>query len=126
MFYMASPVAALFTVFYRMTSRFKQLFGQRLATLRRAKALEQHQLGRLVGKKDKYVSAIETGKTFPRPEMLSLLAKALGVPVSALFFLEGMDNDAKLLRKQIDGLLQTSDADQLRKFFRHMLVSLER
>jgi transcriptional regulator with XRE-family HTH domain len=109
-----------------MSIGFKQLFGQRLAALRGAKGLEQHQLGRLVGKKDKYVSAIETGKTFPRPEMIPLLAKALGAPVSALFFFEGMDNDAKLLRKQIDSLLQTSDAAQLRKFLRHMLVALER
>ncbi len=108
-----------------MSSSLKQLFGRRLASLREAKRLEQHQLGRLVGKKDKYISAIETGKTFPRSEMIPFLAKALSVPVSALFFFEGMDNDVKVLRKQIDSLLQSSDAGQLRKFLRLMLISLE-
>ena len=108
-----------------MTSDLKKLFGRRVATLRQAKNLEQHQLGRLIGKKDRYISAIETGTTFPRPEMISLLAKALSVPVSALFFFEGMDDDAKLLRRQIDGLLQAGDTARLRRFFRYMLVSLE-
>src|SRR5271154_213257 len=109
---MASPSALPFTVSDQMSSGLKQLFGRRLAALREAKSLEQHQLGRLVGKKDRYISAIETGNTFPRPEMIPLLAKALDVPVSALFFFEGMDNDAKVLRKQIDSLLQASDAAQ--------------
>ena len=104
----------------------KRLFGQRVAELRDSKNLKQHQVASRIGKKDKYISAIETGQTFPRPEMIPLLAKALGVQISALFFFEGMDNDPKALRKQIDGLLQTSDASQLRKFLRHMLVSLER
>lgn len=109
-----------------MSLNLKQLFGRRLAALREAKGLEQHQLARLVGKKDKYISAIETGRNFPRPEMISLLAKALEMPVSALFFFEGIDDDPKALRKQIESLSQVSDVSQLRKSFRHMIVSREK
>lgn len=109
-----------------MGANFKRLFGQRVAVLREAQNLRQHQLGTRIGKKDRYVSAIETGKTFPRPEMIPLLAKALNVPVSSLFFFEGMDNDAKVLLKLIGNLLEGRDATELRKFYRHALVSLEK
>jgi transcriptional regulator with XRE-family HTH domain len=108
-----------------MPSDLKRLFGKRLAAIREAKKLKQHQLARLIGKKDIYISAIETGQNFPRPEMISLLAKALNTPVSALFFFEGIDDDTKVLRKHIDSLIEGRSPAELRKWFRQMLVSLE-
>jgi hypothetical protein len=45
-----------------MVSGLKRFFGRRLAALREAKSLQQHQLRRLVGKKDRHIRAIETGK----------------------------------------------------------------
>jgi transcriptional regulator with XRE-family HTH domain len=108
-----------------MPSDLKRLLGKRLAALRESRGLKQHQLARLVGKKDTYISAIERGQNFPRPEMISMLARVLHMPVSALFFFEGMDDDPKALRKQIDGLLDNRTPTQLRRVFRQMLVSLE-
>ena len=109
-----------------MTPEIKRLFGKRLATIRESKGLKQHQLARLVGKKDTYISAIETGQNFPRPNMISTLARIMNLPVSAFFFFEATDGDPKALRKHIDSLLETSNPSQLRKFLRHMLVSLEK
>ena len=87
--------------------------------------MKQHQLARLIGKRDKYISDIETGRTYPRPEMLAALSKALEIPISAFFFFEGMDDNPKSLRKNIEGLAAISGPSKLRKFLRHMIVSLE-
>jgi len=87
--------------------------------------MKQHQLARLIGKRDKYISDLETGRTYPRPEMLTALARALELPISAFYFFEGVDDDAKTLRKNIEGLVAVSGPNRLRKFLRHMLISLE-
>lgn len=87
--------------------------------------MKQHQLARLIGKRDKYISDLETGRTYPRPEMLTALSKALELPISAFYFFEGIDADPKALRKSIESLVAPSSASRLRKFLRHMLVSLE-
>ena len=108
-----------------MSSSVKRLFGRRLAALRESKNLKQHQLARLIGKRDKYISDLETGRTYPRPEMLTALSKALELPISAFYFFEGVDDNPKTLRASIEGLVAVSGASRLRKFLRHMLVSLE-
>jgi transcriptional regulator with XRE-family HTH domain len=108
-----------------MSSSVKRLFGKRLAALRESKELKQHQLARLIGKRDKYISDLETGRTYPRPEILTALSKALELPISSFYFFEGVDDDPKTLRKSIEGLVAVSGASRLRKFLRHMLVSLE-
>ncbi len=87
--------------------------------------MKQHQLARLIGKRDKYISDLETGRTYPRPQMLAALSKALELPISAFYFFEGMDDDPKALRKSIESLTAVSSASRLRKFLRHMLISLE-
>jgi transcriptional regulator with XRE-family HTH domain len=109
-----------------MTSDLKRLFGKRLANLRESKDLKQHQLARQIGKRDKYISDIETGRIYPRPQIMLALSEALELPVSAFYFFEGVDDDPKSLRKSIDSLVSRSDTSQLRKFLRHMLVSLEK
>lgn len=108
-----------------MSPNLKRLFGKRLCTLRESKNLKQHQLAGLIGKRDKYISDIETGRTYPRPQIMVALSKALELPISAFYFFEGVDDDPKTLRKSIESLVAVSSASRLRKFLRHMLVSLE-
>jgi transcriptional regulator with XRE-family HTH domain len=108
-----------------MTANLKRLFGKRLAALRESKNLKQHQLGRMIGKSAKYISDVETGRIYPRPDMLEKLSVALALPISAFYFFEGVDDDPKALRKCIESLIAVSSASRLRKFLRHMLVSLE-
>jgi hypothetical protein len=50
----------------------------------------------------------------------------LNVSVGDLFFIEGLDDSADVLRSRIHVLTETDDVDQLRKFYRLMLVSLEK
>ncbi len=70
-----------------MPSDLKRLFGKRLATLRESKNLKQHQLARRIGRRDKYISDIETGRIYPRPQIMLALSEALEMPVSAFYFL---------------------------------------
>ena len=53
------------------------------------------------------------------------LAEALELPISAFYFFEGVNDDSKSLRKSIESLVAVSSASRLRKFLRHMLVTLE-
>ena len=108
-----------------MTSDLAHRFGRRLALLRNARNLEQHQLGQRVGIGNKSISRIETGQSFPRPDMIDKLAKALQVPVSAFFFDEGVDGNPKTMRKFIDSFLDQADAKRLKKHFLQMLISME-
>jgi hypothetical protein len=43
-----------------------------------------------------------------------------------LLFAEGLDDNAEVVRQKIQNLLRTANTEQLRKFYRHMLVSLEK
>ena len=108
-----------------MAPDLKRLFGKRLATLRESKNLKQHQLARRIGKRDKYISDIETGRIYPRPKIIVALSAALELPISAFYFFEGVDDDPAFLRKSIESLVAVSSATRLRRFLRHMLVSLE-
>jgi transcriptional regulator with XRE-family HTH domain len=108
-----------------MVVNLKRLLGKRLTTLRESKNLKQHQLGRMVGTNNRYISSVETGRVYPSPEMMMALSKALNYPISEFYFVEGIDDDPKALRKSIEGLIAVSSASRLRRFLRHMLVTLE-
>jgi len=108
-----------------MNDDLKRLLGKRLRTLRESKNLKQHQLGRMIGSDNKYISSVETGRVYPSPEMMTALSKALNYPISEFYFVEGIDDDAKALRKSIESLVAVSNAGRLRRFLRHMLVTLE-
>ncbi len=108
-----------------MSANQARLFGKRLRALREAKGLKQHQLEAKIGKEPAYISRLETGRGSPSFEVIIDLARALDVPLSALFFFEAVDDDAKELRRKIENLLNASHVSQLRKFYRHMLVSIE-
>ena len=58
--------------------------GQRLKHLRVTKGLSQAALGSRAGLTREYVNKLEAGKQDPSLTTLSALAKALGVPVTAL------------------------------------------
>lgn len=60
------------------------MFGQRLATLRRAAGHTQADLGRAVGAAQSTISQLEAETRRPSFEMLHELSSALGVPVAFL------------------------------------------
>ena len=102
------------------------LFRKQLAILREAKGLSQVELSEMIGAGQQYIGHVETGRIKTPPlKKMKTLASALGVSVGDLFFIEGLDDNADILRSRIHGLAETKDASQLRRFYRLMLVSLE-
>lgn len=65
--------------------KLKASFGKRIRSLRRVRDLTQEELAESVGCSTEYVSRIERGLVSPSFEILSALATAFKVDVSALF-----------------------------------------
>jgi transcriptional regulator with XRE-family HTH domain len=109
-----------------MSSDDAKLFRERLRMLRESKALTQSQLEEKIGRERNYITRVETGRIDTPPlDGISKIAKGLDVSMSDLFFLDGIDDNAEMLRGRINALVQTSDVKQLRKYYRLMLVSRE-
>jgi transcriptional regulator with XRE-family HTH domain len=103
-----------------------KLFRERLKSLRESKGLTQSQLEERIGKEPNYITRVETGRIDTPPfDVISRIAVELQVPVSELFFFEGIDDSAQTLRKRIQQLIEVADVKQLRKYYRLMLVSRE-
>lgn len=103
------------------------LFRKRLASLREAEGLTQAQLSEMIGAGPQYVSHLETGRIKTPPwDRMKKLAKVLNVSLNDLFFFEGIDDNAEVLRSKIQRLAETSDVEKLRKYYRLMIVSREK
>jgi transcriptional regulator with XRE-family HTH domain len=58
--------------------------GMKLKKARRAKGLSRYALAKEAGVSREYITKLESGRSDPTVGMLQRLAKALGVPVTAL------------------------------------------
>jgi transcriptional regulator with XRE-family HTH domain len=104
-----------------------KLFRERLRLLRESQGLTQGQLEERIGKEANYITRVETGRIDTPPfETLSKIARELSVSMSDLFFFEGVDDSAEVLRSKIQHLLKTDDVERLRKYYRLMMVSQEK
>ena len=103
------------------------LFRKQLARLRDSKGFSQVKLSEMIGAGQQYVGHLETGRIKTPPlKKMKKLASALNVSVGDLFFIEGLDDNQEVLRSRIHALAATDDVNQLRQFYRLMLVSLEK
>jgi transcriptional regulator with XRE-family HTH domain len=110
-----------------MTKDLGALFRRQLANLRDSKGLSQVKLSEMIGAGQQYVAQVEIGRIKTPPlKKLKKLASALDVSVGDLFFIEGLDDNPELLRSRIHALAETNNVNQLRKFYRLMLISLEK
>ena len=74
--------------------------GYVIKVLRTASSLKQKDLARRAGIKSNYLSLVEAGKREPSLSVLRAVAKALGIPVSFLFWeSEGLPEGANSNRK---------------------------
>ena len=58
--------------------------GMKLKGTRKAKGLSRYALAKVAGVSREYITKLEAGRSDPTVGMLQRLAKALGVPVTAL------------------------------------------
>ena len=81
----------------------------------------------MIGAGPQYISHLETGRIkTPRWDRMKKLANVLSVSLNDLFFFEGIDDNAEVLRSKIQHLAETSDVEKLRKCYRLMIVSQEK
>ncbi len=81
---------------------FKEKFAGNLKYLRKSRKLTQEQLAELVGVDFRYISILETAKSFPSCDVIEKLASALNVGYSELF-----DFDYDMTREQQEERLIT-------------------
>jgi transcriptional regulator with XRE-family HTH domain len=109
-----------------MSSKEAKLFREHLRMLREAKGLSQSQLEEKIGKEENYITRVETGRIDTPPiDITAKIARALEVSMSDLYFFEGVDDSADVLRSKIQTLLKTNDPKRLRKYYRLLLVAHE-
>lgn len=95
--------------------------------LREAKGLSQSQLEEMIGREENYITRVETGRIDTPPiDVTARIARSLGVSLSDLYFLEGIDDSPEVLRAKIQELIQTDDPKQLRRYYRLILVASEK
>lgn len=110
-----------------MSLSISERFRLRLAMLREARHITQQDLESKIGKDAGYISRVETGRIETPPfEMIQKIADVLHVDVGEFFFAEGLDETPEELVVAINAILPTSDAKELRKIYRLILVSQER
>ena len=109
-----------------MTIDTARLLRERIRVLREAKGLSQKELEDRIGKEANYITRVETGRIeWPPSDVIDKICEVLDVSPNQLFFAEGLDDNPEALRQKIQNLLKNADTQQLRKFYRHMLVTLE-
>ena len=102
----------------------KKDFGMRLKELRSKKGITQYQLAEIVGIDPKHMnistvhmSHIETGRSFPKADLIEKFAEALNVEYTKLFKTEHLQDKGTLL-KQINSLLQKASEEELKNVYK--------
>lgn len=89
----------------------KKDFGQRIKELRNKKGITQYQLAEMTGIDPKHMSHIETGRSFPKADLIEKFANALDIEYIQLFQTEHLQDRDILLDKINDNLTKVSDKD---------------
>src|SRR5258708_22180601 len=109
-----------------MTIDTARLLRDRIRVLREAKGLSQKELEDRIGKEANYITRVETGRIdWPPSDVIDKICEVLDVSPNELFFAEGLDDNPEVLRQKIQNLLKNANTQQLRKFYLHMIVTLE-
>ena len=89
----------------------KKDFGQRIKEFRNKKGITQYQLAEMAGIDPKHMSHIETGRSFPKADLIEKFANALDIEYTQLFQTEHFQEREVLLRKINNSLENVTDSD---------------
>lgn len=87
----------------------KKDFGLRIKELRNKKGITQYQLAEMVGIDPKHMSHIETGRSFPKADLIEKFAQALDVDYTELFKTEHFGVREVILEKLHNYLENATD-----------------
>ena len=87
----------------KKTNQIKTIFGANLKKYREQAGLTQNQLAEKISCNPKYLSEIETGKTFASSELMQDIISVLHIPISFLFASPNVDlKESSSLEVEID------------------------
>ncbi len=95
----------------------KKDFGLRLKELRIKKGITQSHLAEITGIDPKHISHIETGRSFPKADLIEKLANALDVDYTKLFLTSHLKNN-EALKEQINLLLLKATEEELKIIYK--------
>jgi len=87
-------------------------FGQRIKELRLKKGITQYQLAEAAGVDPKHISHIETGRSFPKADLIEKFAKVLDVDYTEFFKFQHLNN-RDLVIKDINKMINNLSYDNL-------------
>jgi transcriptional regulator with XRE-family HTH domain len=103
----------------RAGTKAAELFGKRVRTARKA-GLTLEEAAKKAQIHFNHLAQIERGTRRPSFEVIFVLARVLNTPAMSFFVFEREENDAKALRKKIDGLLRDLPVEQLGQTYRFL------
>ena len=104
-----------------------RLIREHIAKTRRDKKISGAKLSEALDKAQKYISRVETGEIETPPlETLAHIAEHLDSPLSYLFFTDGYGETVEEVREKIQKLIAIDDIEQLRRYYRLLLVAREK
>lgn len=89
----------------------KKDFGRRIKELRNKKGITQYQLAEMVGIDPKHMSHIETGRSFPKADLIEKFANALEIEYPELFNTQHLEDREIIFKKLINYLKNVSDSE---------------
>ena len=98
----------------------KKDFGLRIKELRTKKGITQYQLAEQVGIDPKHMSHIETGRSFPKADLIERFASVLNVEYTEFFKTQHFQTRAYILDK-INSILKSASDKDLNKILKLML-----
>ena len=102
----------------------KKDFGLRLKELRNKKGITQYQLAEMVGIDPKHMSHIETGRSFPKADLIEKFAEALDIDYTKLFKTEHLQDRVSLYNK-ITNLMDQATDEELRIIYKIVVGCLD-
>ena len=98
----------------------KKDFGLRLKELRNKRGITQYQLAELAGIDPKHMSHIETGRSFPKADLIAKFAEALNIDYTKLFRTEHLQ-DREILLERINAQLNKANDDDLKNIYKILM-----
>lgn len=95
----------------------KKNFGQRIKEIRIQKGYTQYKLAELVDIDPKHISHIETGRSFPKADLIEKFSKALDIDYTQLFKTQHLQKKDELINK-IDKYLKSATDEQLKMIYK--------
>lgn len=105
----------------------KQELGEKIKRLRKRKGFTQEQLAEIVEISSRNISNIELGISFPKPETLEKILKALNTTTQELYATDHIKSEEELIA-QINNYIETvkndkSTLEKIYKIIRDLIVS---